>query len=66
LPGDLLGAVVKWVEEGTAPDSVVAKGKDFPGRTRPLCPYPKYARYKGAGDTEDASSFECVVGTAAP
>jgi Tannase and feruloyl esterase len=59
---DLLGAVVDWVEKGTPPDSVVAKGKDFPGRSRPLCPYPKYARYKGQGDPEDAANFECVVG----
>jgi feruloyl esterase len=59
---DLLGAVVDWVEKGTAPDSVVAKGKDFPGRSRPLCAYPKYARYKGQGDPEDANNFKCVVG----
>ncbi|MGA3294988.1 MAG: tannase/feruloyl esterase family alpha/beta hydrolase [Candidatus Acidiferrales bacterium] len=58
---DLLGAVVDWVENGTAPDSVVAHGKAFPGRTRPLCAYPKYARYKGQGDPEDANNFECVV-----
>jgi hypothetical protein len=62
---DMLGAVVDWVEKGTAPDSVVAKGKDFPGRTRPLCAYPKYAHYKGQGDPEDASNFECVVGSPA-
>ena len=61
---DMLGAVVKWVEEGTAPDSVVATGKAFPGRSRPLCPYPKYARYKGQGDPENASSFECATGGA--
>jgi hypothetical protein len=58
---DLLGAVVKWVEDGTAPDAVVATGKAFPGRSRPLCAYPKYARYKGTGNPEDASSFECVI-----
>jgi feruloyl esterase len=58
---DMLGAVVDWVENGKAPDSVVATGKAFPGRSRPLCPYPKYARYKGQGDPEDASNFECVV-----
>lgn len=57
---DLLGAVVDWVENGTAPDSVVAKGKAFPGRTRPLCAYPKHAQYKGQGNPEDAGSFECV------
>src|SRR5580692_5963263 len=56
---DLLTAAVAWVEKGTAPDSVVAKGKAFPGRSRPLCAYPKYAHYKGEGDTEDAKNFEC-------
>jgi hypothetical protein len=57
---DLLGAVVNWVEDGTAPDSVVATGKAFPGRSRPLCVYPKHAQYKGQGNPEDAGSFECV------
>jgi feruloyl esterase len=56
---DLLGAMVNWVEKGTAPTSVIATGKAFPGRRRPLCPYPKHAHYKGQGDTEDATSFEC-------
>ena len=56
---DLLTAAVNWVEKGTAPDSVVATGKAFPGRSRPLCAYPKYAHYKGQGDTEDAKNFEC-------
>lgn len=56
---DLLTAVVNWVEKGTAPDSVVATGKAFPGRSRPLCAYPKYAHYKGQGDPEDARNFEC-------
>ncbi len=57
---DMLSAVVDWVERGNAPDSVVATGKDFPGRSRPLCAYPKYARYKGTGNPEDAGNFECV------
>jgi len=56
---DLLTALVDWVEKGTAPDSVVSKGKAFPGRTRPLCAYPKYAHYKGQGDPEDAKNFDC-------
>lgn len=30
-----------------------------PNRTRPLCPYPAVAIYKGSGDIEDASSFVC-------
>jgi len=56
---DLLGAMVSWVEKGTAPTSVTATGKAFPGRSRPLCAYPKHAHYKGQGDTEDANNFEC-------
>jgi len=56
---DFLGAIVNWVEKGTAPASVIATGKAFPGRSRPLCPYPKHAQYKGSGDTEDANNFEC-------
>ncbi len=59
---DLLTAVVDWVENGKAPDSVAATGKAFPGRSRPLCPYPSYARYKGKGDPEDAANFECRAG----
>jgi len=56
---DMLSAVVKWVEEGTPPDAVIATGKDFPGRSRPLCAYPKHAQYKGSGDPQDASNFVC-------
>jgi feruloyl esterase len=56
---DLLGAIVDWVEQDTAPQSVVATGAAFPGRGRPLCPYPLHAHYRGTGDTQDAASFEC-------
>lgn len=56
---DLLGALSNWVEKGQAPQSVIATGKAFPGRSRPLCPYPLHAQYKGHGNTEDASNFEC-------
>ena len=56
---DMLSAVVNWVEKGTAPDSVVATGKTFPGRSRPLCAYPKHAQYTGNGDSEDAGNFQC-------
>jgi feruloyl esterase len=56
---DLLQAVVDWVEQNKAPDMVVATGPAFPGRSRPLCAYPQYAAYKGTGDPEKASSFEC-------
>ena len=56
---DLLTAVVDWVEKGTAPDSVTATGRAFPGRSRPLCAYPKHAHYTGQSDPEDAKNFEC-------
>jgi len=56
---DMLSAVVAWVEKGTAPDSVVATGKSFPGRSRPLCAFPKHAQYTGSGDSEDARNFQC-------
>jgi len=56
---DLLSAAVNWVEKGTAPDSVIATGKAFPGRSRPLCAYPKHAQYTGQGDPEDAKNFAC-------
>jgi hypothetical protein len=56
---DMLSAVVDWVEKGVAPDRVVATGLAFPGRSRPLCPYPQHAEYAGHGDPNDAGSFVC-------
>jgi hypothetical protein len=56
---DMLAAIVDWVEHGVAPASIKATGRAFPGRSRPLCPYPQHAHYKGAGDPNDASNFEC-------
>lgn len=56
---DMLTAVVNWVEKGTAPDSITATGKAFPGRSRPLCAFPRHAQYKGSGDSEDAKNFSC-------
>ncbi len=61
---DMLPQLVDWVEKGTAPDSVTAQASN-PGyfntnqRTRPLCPYPKQARYKGNGDINAAENFSC-------
>ncbi len=60
---DMLTAVVDWVEKGTAPDAVIATGKAFPGRSRPLCSYPKHAHYKGTGDPQDARNFQCQDNT---
>lgn len=58
---DALTAVVNWVEKGIVPDRIVAKAgptSPWAGRTRPLCPYPKFARYR-AGDLNQADSFAC-------
>jgi hypothetical protein len=59
---DMLGPLVEWVENGRAPGAIIAKGAAFPGRTRPLCPAPQHAHYKGRGDPQDAANFECRGG----
>ena len=54
--------VVDWVENGVAPDSMLGTAPaatPWPGRTRPLCPYPEFAHYTGSGDINVASNFEC-------
>ena len=56
---DMLTAVVNWVQKDVAPKSMIATGKAFPGRSRPLCAYPMHAQYAGHGNTEDASNFSC-------
>jgi feruloyl esterase len=56
---DLLTASVNWVEKGQAPDSVMATGRAFPGRSRPLCPYPTHAQYNGSGNAEDGANYSC-------
>jgi hypothetical protein len=56
---DMLEAIMAWVEEGHAPDRIVATGEAFPGVSRPLCPYPLVARYRG-GDVNNADSFVCT------
>jgi Tannase and feruloyl esterase len=58
---DFLTALIEWVEKGVAPNQIGASqsrdGKVV--RTRPLCPYPQVAKYKGAGTPDDAQSFVC-------
>jgi feruloyl esterase len=58
---DMLSALERWVEQGAAPDQIVASrvadGRTV--RTRPLCPYPQVAIYKGTGSIDDAASFSC-------
>lgn len=63
---DALGSMVDWVENGRAPDRIIAS--QFPAnresgppiRTRPLCPYPQVAHYQGHGSIDDQSNFSCV------
>jgi feruloyl esterase len=56
---DLLAAVVDWVENGKAPDALVATGPSLPGQSRPLCAWPAHAQYSGSGDPKAASSYVC-------
>ncbi len=62
---DMLGVIDQWVENGKAPERIVAT-KTTGGKvvsTHPLCAYPKIAKYKGTGSTDDAENFACIEGT---
>jgi feruloyl esterase len=58
---DMVAALEQWVEHHQAPDQIVASHatNGVVDRTRPLCPYPQVATYKGAGGTDEAASFVC-------
>ena len=56
-PIDPLAAVVAWVEDGVAPDTLPAQAGET---TRPLCPWPQVARYDGDGSTDAAANFSCA------
>jgi hypothetical protein len=61
VPQNLFNYVANWVENGEAPETILA-AKIVGGvvtETRPLCPYPKWAYYNGSGDINLASSFTC-------
>jgi feruloyl esterase len=60
---DKMGAIEHWVETGRAPEQIIASHvKDGKAdRTRPLCPYPQVAQYKGTGSTDDAANFVCAT-----
>jgi hypothetical protein len=63
-PVGTLEAVVDWVEKGIAPTRVLATRTlpDGTVRSRPLCAYPKTAKWTGTGSTDDAANFVCVEG----
>ncbi len=61
-PDDAFAAVVRWVEEGVAPETLAATRRDENGdliESRPICRYPKVAIHSGSGELSDAASFEC-------
>jgi feruloyl esterase len=64
---DLTLALERWVEQGVAPEQVIATKRQGANpqapasRTRPLCPYPQVARYKGSGSTDEVANFNCVM-----
>ena len=63
---DLSAALERWVEEGVAPGTMIAvKPAEAlapaagASMTRPLCPYPRAAAYKGSGKPDDPSAYAC-------
>jgi hypothetical protein len=58
---DSLTALEQWAEQGVAPrGQVTTDTVGVPGRRRPLCDYPLWPKYKGAGDVNAAESFTCA------
>jgi feruloyl esterase len=59
---DLEGTLDTWVDKGIAPNQMIAShataGKI--DRTRPVCPYPQIAKYKGTGSIDEAANFSCA------
>lgn len=61
---EAVAALEAWVEQGKAPDAILAthvNDTGVVGRTRPLCPWPQVAKYKGTGSSEDAANFVCTA-----
>ena len=64
-PTGVIEALIRWVEEGKAPDKLIAEKRDASGkvtRTRPLFPYPQVAKYKGSGSTDEEKNFRSKEG----
>jgi feruloyl esterase len=62
---DIFAALERWVERGTAPEQLIGSGPGVgdAGKTltRPICLFPKVAKYKGNGDLNDAANFACAA-----
>ena len=62
IPTDAFGSLVSWVENGTAPEYLVAATAPNAKlqTTRKICKYPLISRYRGHGDPSSSKSFDCV------
>jgi hypothetical protein len=61
-PTGALEALIRWVEQATPPDTLLAVNRGSGGevvRSRPLCPFPSIAIYKGRGSVDNAANFQC-------
>ncbi len=60
---DKVGPLEQWVEQNKAPEKIIASHSTNGqvDRTRPLCPYPQVAKYKGSGSIDDAANFACCL-----
>jgi feruloyl esterase len=60
---EMIAALEQWVEQKQAPAQIVASHSTAGNvdRTRPLCPYPQVARYKGTGSIDEAANFSCAT-----
>jgi feruloyl esterase len=60
---NMVSAIQEWVENKKAPDQIIASriSNGAATRTRPLCPFPQVAKYKGTGSTDDAANFSCAM-----
>jgi Tannase and feruloyl esterase len=63
---DGMDTISAWVEHGRAPERIVARRENAGKieRTRPICVYPRVAKYTGSGSLDDAANFACTVPTA--
>jgi len=58
----MLSVIDQWVDKGKAPDSIIAsRPPNLKPMSRPICPYPQIAKYKGSGSTDDAANFVCAT-----
>ena len=61
----MFSALVNWVENGVAPDYMVA-AQASPARTRKICMYPNVAVFNGSGSTDDQANFHCETRSGDP